>query len=332
VHQVRLNPIINGWCSWFYSHEYINEDEVMRNADFAARQLKPYGLEHVQIDADWFRSYGDWEGNHNFPHGMKWLAARIRDLGLGAGVWLAPYCISEGTDVFGRHQDWPITDRDGRPKQCGGGLPSPQIGEGYGVPSLMKKIYGLDVTHPGAAGWLRDLFKTVADDWGYDFIKIDFVEWTLLSADRYHDPAFSKAVAYRRGFEIIRDAVGPTCHLLDCGPMNCTLGLLDSARIEMDLPRLTWEQYTGNFNSSAPVDQELRVRVEPQSVALFSVHPHTEIPRVISTDRHFTQGAVELEDVRWDPLSNTVSGTSRGPSGTAHNISVYVPVHISLGQ
>ncbi len=465
VHHVRLNPIINGWCSWFYSHEYISEDEVLRNAEFAARVLKPYGLEYVQIDAGWFRTYGDWEGNEHFPHGMGWLAARIRERGLRAGLWIAPYCIAEGTDVFERRKDWLLTDRDGRPRQCGGGSTEPQIGGGYGVPSLMKKIYGLDVTHPDAASWLGDLCRKVSNQWGYEFIKIDFVEWTLLSADRYHDPAFSKAAAYRKGFEVIRDAVGEKCHLLDCGPMNCTVGLVDSTRIEMDLPRLTWDQYTANYNSSAPAmakryyfnrrtwtndadhlglarltlpqsraaasiiamsggtlisgdrlvdldpdrleilrkvypsygvaarpldlfeadrpccfelairtafaqwsvvavlnytdamvdrtvalsrlrlpaatggvafefwdqrflgefEDELKVRVGPQSVALLSVHPRTAVPRAISTDRHFTQGAVELSSVSWDDASNTLRGTSLGPRGSAHDVSLYVP-------
>jgi hypothetical protein len=465
VHRVRLNPIINGWCSWFYSHEYISEEEVLRNADVAARALKQYGLEYVQIDAGWFQTYGEWEGNQSFPHGMQWLATRIRESGLRAGLWIAPYCIAEGTDVFERRKDWLLTDREGNPRQCGGGNTEPQIGGGYGVPSLMKKIYGLDVTHPDAAGWLTDLFRRVADQWGYDFIKIDFVEWTLLSADRYHDPGFSKAAAYRKGFEVIRNAVGPKCHLLDCGPMNYTVGLLDSARIELDQPRLTWAQYTANFNSTAPAmakryyfnrktwtndadhlglarltipqarmaaslialsggtvicgdrlvdldpdrleilrkvypsygvaarpidlfesdrpecfelpvkttfadwsvvallnytdafaekalaldrlrlpatggcvafefwsqrlvgefDDELKVHVDPQSVALLSIHPRTAIPRVISTDRHFTQGAVELASVTWDGASNTLSGTSLGPPETAHDISVYVP-------
>jgi alpha-galactosidase len=329
----------------------------------------------------------------------------------------------------------------------------------------MRKIYGLDVTHPGAAGWLRELFKKVSEDWGYDFIKIDFVEWTLLSAERYHDRTCSQAAAYRKGFELIRDAIGPKRHLLDCGPMNNTVESLDSARIELDLPRLTWEQYTGNSNSSAPAmakryyfnqrtwindvdhlglalltlaqsraaasiialsggtmisgdrlvdldpdrleilrkvypsygvagrpidlfeadrpeifeipiktkfaewsvvalfnyadafmeksvalerlrlpqpktylafefwsqrlvgefDRELRVRVEPESVALLSVHPLAGVPRVVSTDRHFTQGAVELKNVSWDTSSNVLSGTSVGAAGTAQNISIYVP-------
>jgi hypothetical protein len=462
--RVRLNPVINGWCSWFYTHEYINEEEVLRNTEFAARALKPYGMEYVQIDAGWFRTYGEWEGNERFPHGMKWLADKIRSHGLRAGLWLAPYCIAEGTDVYEQHQDWLIKDRDGKVKQCGGGLSTEQV-EPYGIPSMMKKIYALDVTHEAAATWMHDLFRKVAEGWGYDFIKIDFVEWTILSAERYHDPSVSQAAAYRKGFEIMRNAIGPKRHLLDCGPMNNTVGLLDSSRIELDQPRLTWEQYAGNFNSSAPAmakryyfnqktwindadhlglgllslqqaraaasiialsggtlisgdrlvdldadrleilrkvcpsygvaarpidlfeadrpeifelpiktefgewlvvalfnysgegapksvslkqlrlpkgkkcvafefwsqqligefEKELKVRVEPQSVALLSVHPVAGVPHVISTDRHFSQGAIELKGMAWDGASNTLRGTSTGAEGTAYNVSVYVP-------
>ena len=464
LHHVRLNPIINGWCSWYYTHEYINEDEVLRNADFAARFLKQYGLEFIQIDAGWFRTYGDWEGNERFPHGMKWLASRIRECGLRAGIWFAPYCIAEGTEPFLQHQDWLITDSEGKVKQCGGGLSTPQVGP-YGIPSLMEKVYGLDVTHPDAARWLQEQCRKISADWGFDFLKIDFVEWSLLSAERYRNPAISQAAAYRLGMQTIRDGIGPQCHLLDCGPMNCTVGLIDSARIELDQPHLTWEQYTANSNSNAPAmakryyfnrktwtndadhlglslltipqaqaaasiialsggtmisgdrlvdldperleilrkvfpthgvaarpidlfeadkpevfelpvktsfgewsvvavfnfsagtadknislarlrlpkassyvafefwsqrfagefDKELTFRVMPQSVALLAVHPRKEIPFVLSTDRHFTQGAVELTDAAWDASTNTLRGTSTGPAGSAHNVTVYVP-------
>jgi len=464
LHQVRLNPIINGWCNWYYTHEYISEDEVLRNADFAASFLKQYGLEFIQIDAGWFRTYGDWEGNERFPHGMKWLAAQIRERGLRAGIWLAPYCIAEGTDLFTRHQDWLITDREGKVKQCGGGLTTPQAGP-YGIPSLMKKVYGLDVTHPDAANWLREQCRKISADWGYDFLKIDFVEWSLLSAERYRNPAVSQAAAYRLGMQTIRDGIGPKSHLLDCGPMNCTVGLVDSARIELDQPHLTWEQYTANSSSNAPAmakryyfnrktwtndadhlglalltlpqaraaasiiamsggtmisgdrlidldperleilrkvfpsygaaarpidlfeadkpeifelpiktsfgawsvvalfnysngmsdksvsfsrlrlpksnsyvafefwsqrlagefSNELTFRVMPQSVALLAVHPRREVPFVLSTDRHFTQGAVELNDAVWDASTNTLRGISKGPASSAHNVTVYVP-------
>ena len=48
--------------------------------------------------------------------------------------------------------------------------------------------YILDITHPGARQWLRELIHTIVDVWGYDFIKIDFVEWTLLAISAITTP------------------------------------------------------------------------------------------------------------------------------------------------
>ena len=37
------------------------------------------------------------------------------------------------------------------------------------------------MTHPEARKWFHDLFHTITDEWGYDFLKTDFVEWTILA-------------------------------------------------------------------------------------------------------------------------------------------------------
>src|SRR5205823_1636299 len=60
--QRRLNPIINGWCSWFVYYGGVSEAEVLKNAEFIARELKPYGMEWIQIDDGFYRAFGDWEG------------------------------------------------------------------------------------------------------------------------------------------------------------------------------------------------------------------------------------------------------------------------------
>jgi hypothetical protein len=77
LHKVRLNPPINGWCSWFSFYGAITEEEVVRQAEFVARRLKPYGCDTIQLDDGFYRAFGDWEGNQKFPHGMKWLAQRF---------------------------------------------------------------------------------------------------------------------------------------------------------------------------------------------------------------------------------------------------------------
>ncbi|MBN1559226.1 alpha-galactosidase, partial [candidate division KSB1 bacterium] len=93
----RIHSVVNGWCSWFYTYESVTEEEVIRNAEYAARMLKPFGFEYVQVDEGYQRWHGDWEGNEKFPHGMGWLAEHIRELGLKPGLWIAPYIISEPT-------------------------------------------------------------------------------------------------------------------------------------------------------------------------------------------------------------------------------------------
>jgi hypothetical protein len=73
------------------------------------------------------------------------------------------------------------------------------------------------------------------------------------------------------------------------------------------------------------LSQELHVAVQPGSVTLLSLHEQTGRPRVLSTDRHVFQGAIELEDVQWEERTKTLSGVSTGSEGTSHNVYVYVP-------
>lgn len=250
--KARVHSLVNGWCNWFFTYEHIDEEEVIRNAEFAARILKPYGLEYIQVDEGYQIWHGDWEGNSRFPHGMKWLADQIHALGLKPGLWIAPFVISEPTDIFRKHKEWLLKNPDSSLKRVG---PWPDENSEWARNENPKR-YGLDITEPDAAEWMYNLFYKISKQWGYDMIKIDFVDWSLLSAHKYYDPSFSRAMAYRKGFEIIRQAIGADCHLQDCGPGPVTVGLIDSMRIELDQnygysPEV-WKQYFTNSASSAP--------------------------------------------------------------------------------
>jgi hypothetical protein len=73
------------------------------------------------------------------------------------------------------------------------------------------------------------------------------------------------------------------------------------------------------------VKNDLKVRVPPASVLLLSVHQKSDMPKIISTDRHILQGAVELEDVRWDLEKQVLSGISHGTPDSTYNVYIYVP-------
>jgi hypothetical protein len=170
---------------------------------------------------------------------MKWLATKIKEYGFKAGIWISPYVISEPTEVFQKHPEWLLKNADGSLKRVGNWEEPP--------PDENPKRYGLDITHPEAAQWLHDLIDTIANDWGFEMIKIDFVAWTVFAADHFYNPSYSSAQVYRKGMEIMRNAAGNNCHILECGPGAITVGLIDSMRIEADVyygfRKIAWETY-----------------------------------------------------------------------------------------
>ena len=65
------------------------------------------------------------------------------------------------------------------------------------------------------------------------------------------------------------------------------------------------------------------------SGALFSnwlaIYKKRKVPQVLSTDRRYTQGAQELENVHWDAATRTLSGAGLGALGTTRRLAIYVP-------
>ena len=236
----RKRPIM-GWCSWYYTYRDVSQDEVLLNAKFVAVHLKDFGVDVIQIDDGYQRGFGDWEGNEEFPNGMGWLAEQIRGLGLRPGIWVAPYVVDRDSVIAQEHPEWLGRGLDGGAKHS----------RNRGTINQGRGEYGLDATHPEARAWLYDLFHRIGPEWGYELVKLDLVEFSLLAIDRYHDPTMGRAGAYRHGLRTIRDAIGPERHILDCGPLTAA-GITDSWRIERDFDRLTWRQYTKERNSNAP--------------------------------------------------------------------------------
>jgi len=249
--EARL-PIAMGWVSWDYYKTAVSEADVLENADFITENLLDYGVEYVQVDEGWQVHRGVWEAyDVLFPHGMKWLAEQIHNRGLKAGIWVAPYQINEASDVFRDHKDWLLKNQDGSLRVSGRARLPLRSQEGrniYHERGSVTNLYGLDVTHPEARKWLYDLFKRMADDWGYDFFKIDFAYRSILRSQGFYDRSKSEAQAYRLGLQTIRDAIGADRYLLDCGPRTGA-GIADASRINLDSqalwPSLTWSNGQG---------------------------------------------------------------------------------------
>jgi alpha-galactosidase len=220
-----------GWCTWYYYYWHrVTQDAILNHSKLLASR-RDLPIEVVQLDDGYLPkrrsnvNIGDWfDTNDRFPEGLKYVADQITKDGHQPGLWLAPFLISRSSKLYQQHPDWVIKDRDGNPMEA-------QINPEWGT---FNKFYGLDCTHPAAQEWLRRLFKTIIDDWGYRFIKIDFIFAAAL-AGVFHDPSMTRVQAYRKGLEIIREAVGEEVFILGCGaPLGPSIGLVNGMRIGGD--------------------------------------------------------------------------------------------------
>src|ERR1043166_9531532 len=106
------------WCSWYAHRMAMTEDLVLANAAVAARHFKPLGFDIIQLDHGWRRGdiTVDWPPNERFPHGLKWLADKLKPRhGFRLGLWIAPTDVAETSATFKEHSDWLLKDANGHP-------------------------------------------------------------------------------------------------------------------------------------------------------------------------------------------------------------------------
>jgi alpha-galactosidase len=222
--QMDANPstsVPSGWCSWYYYWQEISEAEAIANLDFLVANRGSLPFDYFQIDDGYQSEIGDWLSiNEKFPHGMKWLAERIHERGLRAGLWVAPFIAGARSRLFQERPDWFVKFSTGHPA--------------IATMNWGQLCFALDTTNPQVLKWLNDVFHTICNNWNFDYVKIDFIFGAALEGDRY-DPNVTRAQAYRRGLECIREAVGDR-FILACGnPQAPSVGLVDGARVGPDV-------------------------------------------------------------------------------------------------
>lgn len=242
-----------GWCSWYYYFEGVSEAAMLRNLDVLTAERRRVPIDVVQLDDGYQTAIGDWLSlNAKFPGGMRTLTDRIHAAGFEAGIWLAPFLVAENSAVFHDHPDWVLRDRAGEP-----------------VPAIFNwqvRCFALDLTHPGVLTHLREVIRTIVEDWGYDYLKIDFIYAGALRGE-HHDRQATGVQAYRRGLALIREAAGER-FVLGCGaPFLCSVGLVDGMRVSPDTAP-DWEHPDGTGASPALINA---IR---STLAHHWMHPH----------------------------------------------------------
>lgn len=217
---------LQGWCSWYYYYGENSLDDIRGNLNVMRAANVP--LDVVLIDDGYETAIGDWTSikPDKFPDGMRAMADEIRAAGKLPGIWLAPFGAQHNSQLAARRPEFILRDAQGAPV--------------YAWEHAYEKIFALDLTHPGVLEWLRELFHTVCDEWGYGVIKIDFVFAGAL-AGKHFDDTQTRAQAYRGGLQVIAETVGSERIILGCGaPQLASVGLVDAMRVSQDV-HFMWE-------------------------------------------------------------------------------------------
>ncbi|MEV0830982.1 glycoside hydrolase family 36 protein [Nonomuraea rubra] len=221
----------NVWCTWYAYYEDVSEQVL--NKDLASLAGLPYDV--AQIDDGWELAVGDWEPNHKFPSGMRALTERINAAGMRAGLWLAPFIVLPTSRTAREHPEFLLRDAAGQP-----------VVAGY---NWGTSYWALDLTHPGVQEHLTQLIHRVVHEWGFTYLKLDFVNAGAVPGVRHSGG--HREQAYRDAFALIRRVAGPEVYLLGSGALLLpSLGLADGLRSGPDVAPL-WTNYATDDPSDA---------------------------------------------------------------------------------
>jgi alpha-galactosidase len=212
----------SGWSSWYYFFQDISEAKVEKNLEWARVMADENPLDVIQIDDGFQVEVGDWRVDaERFPHGMRAMSEKIRESGFRPGLWLAPLIAKPGAETIRAHPDWVLHGKVGLPSN----------------PGWVWNTIGraLDATHPGVQEHVARMIKTAVVDWGFDYLKLDFLYAGALPGRR-HDSSLTNAQALHKMLCIIREAAGDSSFLVGCGcPLGSGIGIFDSMRVGPDV-------------------------------------------------------------------------------------------------
>lgn len=232
----KTAPHITGWCSWYNLYAYISEDIILEHLHGAAevKQRENLPLRVFQIDDGFTPEMGDWlEVKPQFPRGMKSLLDDIRSAGFIPGLWIAPFMVGNRSHLYREHPDWVVRERDaGKP------LAHMKFYEEFRWHKRSEEYYILDVTHPDALEYMRQVFRTWRYAWGCEYFKTDFMHFGSEHGPEravWHQSGLTRIEIWRRMAEAIREEIGDALWL-GCGcPLWASIGLVDAIRIGGDV-------------------------------------------------------------------------------------------------
>jgi alpha-galactosidase len=224
---------ITGWSSWYYYYNKISSKEILKNLE--AIKEKNLEFDFIEIDDGYQKSVGDWLTlQPQFEGKMKLLADSIRKAGFEPGIWIAPFIAEKRSELSETHPEYLLRDEYGK-----------EIVAGYNIFWPGHWYYGLDITNPRFEEYIRNVIRTLVHEWGYSFLKCDFLFGGCLRGGTHNDLNISRAEVLKRGMKLIREEAGDDVLIVGCGmPLSTGIGSVDIMRIGPDTGPY-WKQRWG---------------------------------------------------------------------------------------
>lgn len=240
-----------GWNSWDVYGASVTEEEIRKNAEYMAKNLKQYGWEYVVVDIQWYEpkahscyynAFTELEmdeysrlipAENRFPsskngQGFKVLADYIHGLGLKFGIH-----IMRGIPRQAVHKNTKI---------LGTNITAREIASTDSICRWNTDMYGVDSSKEGAFEYYDSLIQLYSS-WGVDFIKMDDAS----CAEIGDIPYFAGEI------ELIRKAIDKSGRkiVLSLSPGPTSLESAQHVMKNANMWRMTgdyWDRWTDLYN------------------------------------------------------------------------------------
>ena len=224
-----------GWATWDYYGRVFTAKDIFGNMD-ALNKLAP-DANMIQIDGGWWTERGDYTTIRPdlLPGGIKAIVSRIVAEGKTPGLHFDGFRGDAASEICKKHPEYFLHDQDGK-----------LIVETNRKAERVMNYTFFDYSHPGARAHIAECIRTMKEDWGVRYFKVDFMRYGLendikvknkhVTSFKAHDPSLSGVERFRLGMKTIRDAIGPDNYFLGCSAVfGPCIGFVDGMRTGGDI-------------------------------------------------------------------------------------------------
>jgi alpha-galactosidase len=185
-----------GWCSWYCFGPRVTATQVLDNLDFIAKNIP--GLKYIQIDDGYQPRWviGSRPGRPSAA--MCRVYSRRSAIAVSSGNLGGAVHRGRKITYLRAAPDWFVKDAE-----AAAAIESRNVRR-----VATRPWYALDGTHADARKHLEMVFRTMRQEWGCTYFKLDANFWGAIHGGFFNDPRATRVEAYRRGMSAILRGAG----------------------------------------------------------------------------------------------------------------------------